>query len=316
MEQPEWYLGGETFETILNEGMFFIKDAGPLHGPVKGFSIRRDETGEITLDTTTVGSQLPSSADHPPGTIFTSHECVEFVGPNGVQAIARGVIPVSHVANISVSDRIGTTRQTSRVHEVEVSCQPDIDGHYLVEWLENLDRSIYFPDNINFRQKVEQQLEFTGSHESISIELVISEHSGGSKCLHMDIHGISLFICTFGTRKGDGESGNGFILYRGVPSDEFRLRIRETLSFCFGRYLVFLGHSIFDPKWQLVKTKSVSAYSIHGRVYNLPTHLPSPLPHPSNLSIDVSRLKNLVQAIFDSYERLDFFISVGDIGMR
>jgi hypothetical protein len=78
--------------SILNDGYFQITDAGPLHQPLRGFSIRRDDRLRLVLETDADLKATSSAVEHPPGTVRMSTERVQLRSLGGLEGELLGVI--------------------------------------------------------------------------------------------------------------------------------------------------------------------------------------------------------------------------------
>jgi hypothetical protein len=106
-----------------------------------------------------------------------------------------------------------------------------------------------------------------------------SSSSGGGSwaAAQLEVEGIHLYLCTLDGISSTDAKKPGCIIYDGVPTDDFRDRIRRCLSFSLGSYLVYLGVSRFDEEWHLTDFEVVSPYSMRGQAITLPPAPPSPL---------------------------------------
>jgi hypothetical protein len=122
---------------ILNEGHFQIVEPGPLHAPIHGFSIRRDEKLTLLLETEVPSNATSAAIDHPPGTVRMSTESARLRSIGGVDAELVGVIPFSRKTRSS-----GVTehplKEESRVHIAKTHFGGDLPAAYVIDWLENL----------------------------------------------------------------------------------------------------------------------------------------------------------------------------------
>ena len=57
---------------LLKDGHFEITNSGPLHQPIRRFSIRRDEKLQLILETQADPNARSSSVEQPPGTVRMS----------------------------------------------------------------------------------------------------------------------------------------------------------------------------------------------------------------------------------------------------
>jgi hypothetical protein len=82
--------------------------------------------------------------------------------------------------------------------------------------------------------------------------------------------------------------------------------VRRCLSFALGLYLVYLGNTAFDSDWHTVHFEAISAYSLWGRVFELPPMPPAPLGARYEWEIDRAMLSRSVGSIFAQYKNLNF----------
>jgi len=83
----------EFVETAFADGNYFVIGQGPLHGPVSGFSITRDKTLDLVLETTSAYDSQSNAIPVEAETVFTAEEEVHFASHSGSKAVAAGVIP-------------------------------------------------------------------------------------------------------------------------------------------------------------------------------------------------------------------------------
>jgi hypothetical protein len=175
--------------------------------------------------------------------------------------------------------------------------------------LENVSTSFLWPDNIE--RKGSNTISVTlGGVPSARPKLVMSGTSSPSgsawAAAHLEVDGIHLWLCQAQGIGATDAKKPGFIVYDGVPTDEFRDRIRRCISFSLGIYLVYLGVSRFEEEWQLANFEVISPYSMFGRALALPPLPPSPLGPRHHLDIDSVRFSRMVNAIYAKYDDLNF----------
>ena len=84
-------LAEESLE-LLNEGHFQVTDSGPLHAPIRRFSIRRDDKLSLIVETEIPSDAKSTEIDQPPGLVRFATERVRLVNIAGVEAELIGVI--------------------------------------------------------------------------------------------------------------------------------------------------------------------------------------------------------------------------------
>ena len=93
----------------------------------------------------------------------------------------------------------------------------------------------------------------------------------------------------------------GFVIYNGIPSEGIKSKIRSALSFACCP-LIHLGHSTFNSKWQLVSFKSISAYTMDGKAFKLPTLPPAPLFEQFQNELNREKFSQMVNAFYEKYD--------------
>lgn len=136
-----------------------------------------------------------------------------------------------------------------------------------------------------------------------------SSSGGGSSwaAAGLEVDGLQLYLCNLDKTKETHANKPGCIVYIGLPTDEFRDRVRRCLSYVFGSYFIYLGVSRFDAEWHTTDFEAISPYSTRGQAMTLPPAPPSPLGGPRGFwDIDASRLSRMVNALYTKYDELNF----------
>ena len=220
---------------------FNITDCGPLHGPVTKFSIVRNADLQLVLETTSAGSSTTNAIPVIAGTVYTATEQVKFESHFAGSAIARGVIPHSQTTSWSPDLPAGEIRETSSVHALEWQAQPAREPRYTIEWLENMSGSFIWPHNVDEKTTGETRRTFRSPKEEIVLSSPINSGGGSRSCVCISVEGFDLFVGTLKNIDVEYIRKPGFILYKGLPSEEIRAKIRDCLSFSLGTYLIYLG---------------------------------------------------------------------------
>jgi hypothetical protein len=130
---------------------------------------------------------------------------------------------------------------------------------------------------------------------------------GGSRnCVKLTVDGYDLFFCASDTRSVTGVRKSGFILYIGIPSEELREKIRISISFSLGIFLVYLGYSTFCADWHLVSYRAINAYALDGRAFEIPPTPPAPLGVKYEWELDPVIFSRMVNSICKHYDILNF----------
>ncbi|MDD5169901.1 MAG: hypothetical protein PHN75_13870, partial [Syntrophales bacterium] len=298
----------ETFELLLNNGMFQITDCGPLCSPINSFEIRRDDKQRLVLITRSDGSSRRDKLKYPElpaGTVHTINACVTLSGPD-MTVVAKGVHPFSQNRCENPTTRTYETTEKATIESLE-SVPSDIKRvHQLIEWVDNVDTAFYhWPHN------VEEKLDTIAIRSpSGGVELLIQHAKERtlslSGCLWLNIAGHEIYIAPFQNHKRERPSGLGFILYKKFLCEDIRRKIRECMSFVFGLPLVYLGYSLLSEDFNFVGFKAITPNIIDERVYSLPALPPAPVGSKYANLIDPTVFSRTVNALFTHFDDLNF----------
>jgi hypothetical protein len=139
MECWDW----EIVETEVTTDIFDVTDHGPLFGPVTSFTVVRDDNLNLVLTTTSASDSTSGAVERPAGSVYIPTAEVKLASRFGLLAIAAGVIPRSVVTTFtSTSD---AKKQVSTIHSLRWIRQNASEPRYIIEWVENLPRSLIWP---------------------------------------------------------------------------------------------------------------------------------------------------------------------------
>ena len=299
----EW----ECFEKWVIKESFVVTDFGPLAGSVSEFSIRRDENLNIILDTTSINA--PKQTSHiPPGTVWIPSDQVKFENSLlNYSAIAHGVIQKSRSDSLmsSESER-SVTKETSSLTALEGILVPHSEPHFIIEWFENMGGSFIWPHSLSDLTLTEKRRTL----QSPKGEIVLISKTGfeglpqrnSSCCAHISVDGLELFVGTLQDLKSSNIKKPGFILYKGNPNEEIRTKIRESLSFSLGIYLIHLGSTSFDEHWTPISFRALSAEALRNNDHRCLAILPSPLGNRFEWEINPDQLQKIVVGLYSKYD--------------
>lgn len=298
---------GETFELLLNNGMFQITDYGPLCSPTSHFDIRRDDKQRLLLTTRCDEKSRNGSLNSlklPAGTVHSNIACIT-LSSSDMTVIAKGVRPFDqssshHVANVQeVTEKIWINSLESAPDDVE-------RVHQLIEWVDNVDTSLYiWPHNLEENLETTATRTLSGGGETL-IQHTKERTLSSSGCLRLNIAGNEIYIAPVQNHKRERPSGPGFILYKKFPCDDIRRKIRECLSFAFGLPLVYLGYTLLSKEFEFIGFQAVTPYIIDERIYSFQALPPAPVGsgHVRLIAPDV--FSKTVNALFAHYDEIDF----------
>jgi hypothetical protein len=297
----------ECFEGYANSSVLGVTNAGPLHSPIRTFTIARNDKLELILETLVVGDVQKSSAPvHPVGTVRLTTETVEFAGQGGMSCVAHGVWPFSEGKTWN-AEHVQQTTQRAKVHSLTARLRNDIAPAYAIDWLENLDSasSVWTGSFISDRQET---IDTRTIGHGAGIELSardVTRSTMNNSALSMVINGVQLYLCVSDMELSKGRKKPGYIFYVGNPDDAFRKKIREVLSFCLGNYLVYLGSTTLCEKSEIVTFSAVSPPSI-GRVFEIPVLPPAQLGDKYQREVDQQAVSRMANAVYAHYDELRF----------
>jgi hypothetical protein len=285
---------------LLNEGGFRITEPGPLHAPIHGFKIRRDENLTLWLETEAALDAKSTARPHPSGTVRINMEQVELGHASGAKATLSGV------QTLSVVQHEDALREVARVHVLTAALLDLGTAAYTIEWLENMPAKYLWPDTIKTDKEETTTLGISFAGEGITIRESDSRGSSSQAAVRLIVAGRTFYVCAPVPADFRTAPISGFIVYVGTPDDLTRKKIRTALSLALGVYLVETGHTLYDNEWQIVTATSRSAYSLGRRAFDLPTMPLTPLSD-RNFQFDIGRdkLTRMVDRLFAAYDALD-----------
>lgn len=305
MNRKVWEV--ETFERLLNNGMFHITDYGPLCSPISRFDIRRDDKQRLLLTTRCDEKSRNGSINSlklPAGTVHSSIASIT-LSSSDMTVIAKGVMPF----NQSSSHHVTNVREVTEkiwINSLE-SVPDDVDlVHQLIEWVDNVDTSLYiWPHNLEENLETRATRTLSGGGETL-IQHAKERTLSSRGCLRLNIAGNEIYIAPFKNHKGERPSGPGFILYKKFPCDDIRRKIRECLSFAFGLPLVYLGYTLLSKEFEFIGFHAVTPYIIDKRIYSFQALPPAPVGNGHARLIDPEVFLKTVNALFAHYDELGF----------
>ncbi len=293
---------------LLNQGHFSIVDAGPLHAPVRGFSIHRDDNLHLILETEADPNAAPAVIIPADGMTRLSTESARLVNIAGVEAVLTGVQPYGLTRHEDWSQpHRSMVKETARVSRLTMTPGDLGEAAYTIEWLENVPVSPFiWPDAIETvsETKIAHRLAFTNDGLTVSS----SNNRGNTSwnAAKLTVESQTFYVCALSKEERGVKAEPGCIIYAGMPDELLRRKIRVALSFCLGVYLVEMGHTFYDANWQIVSATSRSAYSLTKRTFGPG---PMPLAHLSRRNylhdLDRAGLTRMVNALVTKYDELD-----------
>ena len=289
---------------LLKDGHFEITNSGPLHQPIRRFSIRRDEKLQLILETQADPNARSSSVEQPPGTVRMSSDRVLLRSLGGLEGEFFGVVTYSVMTQtLGASEQ--SLKEEAQVHIAKTSNPKTAPAAYVIDWLENLPRSPYtWP-------AASKVVTTTVSTRAISLDdgiTIASDRENSKLCWNaakLTVDGVTFYVCALDSKDQPGSIKPGCIVYDGVPDDSFRKKVRVGLSFALGLYLVELGTTHYDSEWHIISTLARSAYSLRRHAFEIQTLQPAPLGPRFLNELTVGPLTRAVQAFVSAFDTLD-----------
>lgn len=190
------------------------------------------------------------------------------------------------------------------MNALEWIAPPGREPCYTIEWLENMSGSYIWPDNIEDKTTGDRKRIFRSEKCEIILSQSINSGGGSRSCAHISVEGFDLFIGGLSKNKIENINDPGFILYKGIPSEDVRSKIRNCLSFSLGMYLIYLGCTSFCEQWEVVSYKAVSANALCKNDHRLNAMPPAPLGSKWLWEVTPEMLERMVASLclnYDSY---------------
>ena len=289
---------------ILNKGLFEITDPGPLHQPVRSFSIRRDDKLQLILETEAAPNATSAAIDQPRGTVRITTERALLRSVGGLEGEFFGLLPYSqNRQTIGVTEQL--LKELSQVHIAKTKNPSAPPAAYVIDWLENLPRSPYtWPaaSDVVTRTITTRRIAL---NDGITIASDTDRSSTSWNSAKVTVDGATFYVCALDREDRPGAIKPGCIVYDGAPDDEFRKKVRTGLSFAIGVYLVNLGTTHYDAEWNVVSTLARSAYSLRRHAFDIETLQLAPLGDRFLNEIGAPQLTRAIQAFVTAFDGLD-----------
>ena len=278
-----------------------VKSAFP-HTGVVGAVLRRDDDLDLILELTSREQRREAPLHYPAGTVRRVDEEIEFAHTAGWSSRARGVISRGYQSRWTFDGSHERT-ETYSAQSIEVRLRSDVPAAYVVEWILNIPDGLVWTEPVHFHG-VETLTKLVGAGDS-EVRITQSFRSGGgNRALYLRVADVDLYVMR--SNEPDSQGRNpGQIVYRGIPDQTFRDKVRVCLSFVLGKQIVYLGHTEYDENWHSAFMRSVDAHTINGAVFKLPDQPPYPINQPRYANIiDQRQVGIIVNALMERFEAI------------
>ena len=301
----------ETFEYLLNSGMFKIIDHGPLHSPVNNFEIKRNTKKELILTTYSGRDSRKNKLkfpDMPSGTIQSLTDSIT-LSDSDMTVIAKGVWMRGHYNEPDLKTKTYVRKEISWIDTLEAIPEDTAQVRQLIEWVENLDTSLYFwPHSLREDRETSITRIFNNKTEELKQHIKQKEYSSMRGCLGLNIDGNEIYIASFEEKESKRPSGPGFILYNKFLSEDVRRKIRECLSFAFGLPIIYLGYTLLSGKYKFIGFKAVTPYIFDESIFFRQALPPASVGDAAGICSRINPIvfSRMVNALFVHYDELNF----------
>lgn len=296
---------GEEALRIIEGGLFMVRDAGPLHTPIRKVSVRRNEKLTLIIETEAPPNATSTVVEFPSGTVRVATEKVLLCNPAGTEAVLEGVIGYSfNIAHDMSGD--GALREKAKAHRLTVTPGDPSAAAYVIDWLENLSRSPFiWPSSLSTTEQTTVIRAIDARNEGLTIPSSGGSQSSSNCAVSLEIEGQRLYVCALDPRDNESTGQRGCIIYTGIPDEAFRKKVRTALSFALGLFLVELGSTLYDGEWNVLQATARSAYSLGMRAFDLGSRQLAPLGPKYQWEIQPGELGRMVGALVRAYDKLD-----------
>ncbi len=299
----EW----ESFEHYMTSKEFNFTDVGPLCGPIRNFTLARNEKLTLVLDAESAADSTSNAAQYPLGTVRLSEENATLLNATGeVTATLFGVQPHSPERTYNVKTSGGKTRQIASMHRLKGEALNPNEAVYTIEWLSNVSRHYFWPNTTDIDEITTKNIKLGQEDDAPVMKHKLTRGGGARNCAKLTVAGHTLYLCHMGDEKAAKVRDPAFILYVNAPPYEIREKIRIILSYLMGSYFAYLGYSTFCKDWHLKEYEAVSSYALGGRAYEMPPCPPASMGTKFERGIDQQVLSKMATAIFTHYDDLNF----------
>lgn len=264
----EW----DPFESLLNFSSMQLEEGDPLPKGIHSFWIERSENYKITLIVKSPVTHDQQKPRYKPGEYFVNDTKAKLSSPH-INGLLTG-LSISQVQKDLINS--GPDGQTTHynVDSVDLSFQTDREATYLIDHIANIPNYIW-PSSVQEDVRIETSRVYSGE-QPLTFKKTDQKVNLDRSCLRMKIGGLEIILGAIKKTKINCE-GPGYILYLGNPSDTARRQIRDSISFAFGKPLIYFSHSILDNEGDLIGTRAVSPMTFEGRAWAMTNYPPAPI---------------------------------------
>ena len=296
----------DLIKSFINDGHFEINEVGPLYSPLVNLKISRDKRLKLILTTTSEPGSKTECEDHPPGTVRINESLIQMTSISGAKVELTGIQPFNY--SISTDSNGKSTRtELSSVSKASVQIRDSVSGCFLIEWLENVDDGKFlWPESTEHKSEDSNMTVIGSGPTAVQINETSTSGRSSRNCIPLSIDNTDFHLVTSGKDENSLGIKSGYILYSGLPSEDFRKKVRNCLSFIIGRPLIQTGHSVFDSDWKIVSLEAISSYSMGQAAFDMHSMPPVPLGNKYQGELDEGIVSPILLSIYRNYDHYNF----------
>ncbi len=293
---------------IINNGHFKFVDSGPLHSPIKSFTLKRSKDLKLTLTTVSNSEDSIINSEHPVGTVRMVTEQVELTNAFEQKLTFNGVLPSGRQGSDD-DEGLVTWHEVSTVGSIKAILNETSDVSFIIEGLANVDDGYYlfWPDGVKIQNSQESKTTLGSPPNSIEIFKEQPETlSYSNSCILFKLNGLEFYLVKESEDYELYGVKSGYILYLGNPSIKIRRKIRDSLSFILGRPLIKTSLSSYSLDWKLLTFEVYSTYTMNSAAFSINTSPPAPLGRTFCGEVNREIVTHFLEAIYNNYDSYRF----------
>jgi len=280
-----------------------IEPSNELPKAIKSLELFRDDNFNLAINVYSDANDKPSIADRPLGLVYTSDDSLSLKCRVGSGSV-NGINLVNVNSKITTTNRDTATTSTYKIDNLKFKISDD-PASYIVERIANLPQQLIWPHSFEEKQSGEYELTFGGDLPITIKHSLPGTHHLSNSCARFEFGEHTAIIGAIASEDIPKSKHPGYIFYSGSPDTETREKIRSSLSFSFGRPLVYFGSCFYKEGSELIGLEVVSPRTIDGRVWTIPPRPFAPIMTSRSNELDIEPSQKLAQSFFENYETLN-----------
>ena len=297
----------EPLDNLFERVPVRLDSPGPLLAPAHAMTVRRDERRGLHLTLFLDDGAAGGAEPPPPGTVRRADDRAEFTSPNGFSGVIDGVIVRAKKRTTDATQGVTSRTQDATCTSIAVEVAGAGPPKHTIEWIDNFQADSFQWFGSVVEETTDQRtITFGHGEEAIRLSATGDGISSCSQSVGLSVGGWQLYLATAARPHPGGVRAPGYIVYRGVPDETVRQKIRDCLSFALGHHFVYLGSAVLDEADALRSFLLVDGNLIGERVFELPPMPPAPLGTQSQREVDPQILSRVVSGLHGKADTLNF----------